>query len=61
MLLSDPIYLSEYDGLIREVTEPEIYYEIFQADHPETACARLMEMAKNRGGHDNITMVLIGF
>ena len=49
------------DGLIREVTEPEIYYEIFQADHPETACARLMEMAKNRGGHDNITMVLIGF
>lgn len=49
------------DGLIREVTEPEIYYEIFQADHPETACTRLMEMAKNRGGHDNITMVLIGF
>ena len=49
------------DGLIREVTEPEIYYEIYQADHPETACARLMEMAKSRGGRDNITMVLIGF
>lgn len=49
------------DGLIREVTEPEIYYEIFQADHPETACTRLMNMAKNRGGRDNITMVLIGF
>jgi len=49
------------DGLIREVTEPEIYYEIFQADHPETACSRLMEMAKSRGGRDNITMVLIGF
>ena len=49
------------DGLIREVTEPEIYYEIFQADHPETACNRLMEMAKSRGGRDNITMVLIGF
>ncbi len=49
------------DGLIREVTEPEVYYEIFQADHPETACVRLMEMAKSRGGRDNITMVLIGF
>lgn len=49
------------DGLIREVTEPEIYYEIFQAEHPETACARLLEMAKSRGGRDNITMVLIAF
>ena len=49
------------DGLIREVTEPEIYYEVYQADHPETACSRLLEMAKSRGGHDNITMVLIAF
>ena len=49
------------DGLIREVTEPEIYYEVFQAEHPETACARLLEMAKSRGGRDNITVVLIGF
>lgn len=49
------------DGLIREVTEPEIYYEIFQAEHPETACDRLLEMAKSRGGRDNITLVLISF
>ncbi len=49
------------DGLTREVTEPEIYYEIFQAEQPETACARLLDMAKHRGGHDNITMILIQF
>ena len=49
------------DGLIREVTEPEIYYEIYQAEKPETACDRLLEMAKSRGGRDNITMVLIQF
>ena len=49
------------DGLIREVTEPEIYYEVFQAEHPETACARLLDMAKSRGGRDNITIVLIAF
>ncbi|MBR5537124.1 MAG: Stp1/IreP family PP2C-type Ser/Thr phosphatase [Clostridia bacterium] len=49
------------DGLIREVTEPEIYYEVFQAEQPETACARLLEMAKSRGGRDNITIVLIEF
>ena len=49
------------DGLIREVTEPEIYYEIYQAEQTETACARLLDMAKHRGGHDNITMILIEF
>ncbi len=49
------------DGLTREVTEPEIYYEIFQADQTETACARLLDMAKHRGGHDNITMILVAF
>lgn len=49
------------DGLIREVTEPEIYYEVFQAEHPETACARLLEMAKSRGGRDNITVTLVAF
>ena len=49
------------DGLTREVTEPEIYYEIFQAEHPETACRRLVDLAKNRGGRDNITLLLIMF
>ena len=49
------------DGLIREVTEPEIYYEIYQAEQTDTACARLLDMAKHRGGHDNITMILIAF
>ncbi len=49
------------DGLIREVTEPEIYYEIFQAERSDSAAARLLDMAKHRGGHDNITMILIQF
>ena len=49
------------DGLTREVTEPEIYYEIFQAEHPEMACRRLVDLAKNRGGRDNITLLLIMF
>ena len=49
------------DGLIREVSDPEIYYEVFQAEHPETACQRLLDLAKSRGGRDNITVVLIAF
>lgn len=49
------------DGLTGEVSEPEIYYEIFQAENPDTACDRLIEMAKQRGGHDNITLVIAAF
>lgn len=49
------------DGLVRDVTEPEIYYEIYQSEHPETACQRLLALAKSRGGRDNITLVLVSF
>ncbi len=49
------------DGLIREVSEPEIYYEVFQAGRPDAACERLVDLAKHRGGRDNITVVLVGF
>lgn len=49
------------DGLIREVAEPEIYYEVFQSGKPEGACQRLVDMAKSRGARDNVTVVLIAF
>lgn len=49
------------DGLFREVTDPEIYYEVYQSGQPETACERLLTMAKNRGGRDNITILLIAY
>lgn len=49
------------DGLTSEVSEPEIYYEIFQSEQPDTACDRLIEMAKQRGGHDNITLIVAAF
>ena len=49
------------DGLTGEVSEPEIYYEIFQSEEASTACERLAEMAKQRGGHDNITLIVAAF
>lgn len=49
------------DGLTNEVSEPEIYYEVFQSQQPEKACDTLIEIAKARGGHDNITVVLASF
>ena len=49
------------DGLTNEVSEPEIYYEVYQSQQPEQACDTLIEIAKARGGHDNITVVLASF
>lgn len=49
------------DGLTGEISGPEIYYEAYQCGKPESACERLIALAKNRGGHDNITVVLVAF
>lgn len=49
------------DGLHDQVSEPEIYYEIYESGHPEEACANLIRLANARGGRDNITIVLIAF
>lgn len=47
------------DGLSDQVSEPEIYYEIYESGHPELACQSLVDVANSRGGSDNITMILI--
>ncbi len=47
------------DGLHDQVSEPEIYYEVFESGHPEEACANLVQVANNRGGRDNISIILI--
>ncbi len=49
------------DGLTNEVSEPEIYYEIFFSHKPENACQSLLDIASQRGGRDNITMILASF
>ena len=47
------------DGLTGEVSDPEIYYEVYQSEHPEMACQTLVDIANSRGGRDNITVVLV--
>ena len=49
------------DGLTGEVSEPEMYYEVYQSGTPEKACQTLVEIANSRGGSDNITVVLVSF
>lgn len=49
------------DGLHDQVSEPEIYYEIYETGKPAEACANLAALANARGGSDNTTIVLISF
>ncbi len=47
------------DGLTDLVRDPEIERLLSGESSARSACERLTELAKDRGGHDNITTVLI--
>lgn len=47
------------DGLTNVVEEQEILYEILHGGKPEQCCTRLVDIANNRGGPDNITVVML--
>ena len=53
-------YLLCTDGLSNEVLEEEILREIKNINDYNTACDKLVLLAKNRGGRDNITVLLFG-
>ncbi len=48
------------DGLSNLVTEQEMLYEVMYGEK-EDCCTRLIDIANNRGGFDNITVVLLAF
>ena len=53
-------YLLCTDGLSNEVLKEEIFMEINDINDYNTACDKLVLLAKNRGGRDNITVLLFG-
>ena len=53
-------YLLCTDGLSNEVLKDEILEEINDINDYNTACDKLVLLAKNRGGRDNITVLLFG-
>lgn len=48
------------DGLWGEVPEDRILQVIWESTFPHEACHRLVQEAKAAGGHDNISVILIG-
>lgn len=51
-------YLLCSDGL-SDLVEDEIIEEIATKNEPQQACEKLVEAAKARGGHDNITVLIL--
>jgi PPM family protein phosphatase len=49
------------DGLSNKVTEAEMLKFTLKASSIEMACKQLIELAKRRGGEDNITVVIGNF
>ncbi len=48
------------DGLWGEVPEAQILQIVWESASPQEACDRLVQQAKAAGGHDNISVILIG-
>ena len=49
------------DGLTEEVSEPEIHFQVMTCNTGEEKCRSLIDIANSRGGHDNITVVIVEF
>ncbi len=49
------------DGLSNLVSEQEMLYEVVYGGDHEDCCSRLIDIANDRGGFDNITVVLLAF
>ena len=47
------------DGLSNMVDEQELLFEVIHGADRESACQRLLDIAKNRGAPDNVTCILV--
>jgi len=54
----DDVMLLCTDGLTKHVSEPEIQRELQLLESAEVTCHRLVDMALERGGTDNVTVVI---
>ena len=55
--LPEDVFIITSDGLTNMITNEEIYKIV--TDYPQSANSRLIELANERGGYDNITVIII--
>lgn len=58
-LLERDVLLLCSDGLTRMLTEPEIASTLVLESNPQRAAERLVALANESGGHDNVTVVVV--
>ncbi|MGH9774668.1 MAG: Stp1/IreP family PP2C-type Ser/Thr phosphatase [Candidatus Acidiferrales bacterium] len=59
MLISEDVLLLCTDGLTRMVPDPAIASTVLNSPRPQDAADRLVEQAKQRGGEDNVTVIVL--
>ena len=47
------------DGLTRELSDAQIAAVLGKCDGPQAAASRLVDLAKQAGGRDNVTVVVL--
>jgi PPM family protein phosphatase len=58
LMASDTVLLCS-DGLTRELSDAQIAAVLGKCDEPQAAASRLVEMAKQAGGGDNVTVIVL--
>jgi serine/threonine protein phosphatase PrpC len=61
MLLEGDVLLLCSDGLTRMVTDPEIASTLLTVEPAQAAANRLVELANDYGGEDNVTVIVVRF
>ncbi len=59
LLMDEDVYLVCSDGLFRELTTAQITGVLEETDDPQRAASRLVDLANEAGGGDNITVIVV--
>ncbi len=58
-LSSDESLLLCCDGVIAHLTDDDMHKTILDSDDPKIACQKIVDLANNRGGTDNISLIIL--
>ena len=58
-LASDENLLLCCDGVIAHLTDEDIHKTIIESPDPDTACQNIVNLANERGGSDNISLIIL--